>query len=1060
MLHCSSYVNGIRLGHPDATLGYFTQFQRRIPYDAYDVTSLLHGGMNTLAVLLGNGWYSAPSDNKFMPVLGYKPVGVRSLRVLCNIRLANGTKLRFGTGGKDSAWPWRHGAGSLVVDQLFLGETIDNRLTTKGWKLNGFDDSDWALATVAIPPPIPKLPTSLKCPDGQHVDYIQDTGDNGSCDCAEYCASDWSSLLSLQRPEWVGATSAWNFTDEHGNLICACIQASHFCRRRNQSWGCSDICSHANTTIPTPHNYCAPIATSPQNGQLEWKPIGELTSFISPEIRRHEPRSAVSIRQSPTGSWVFDFGVNMAMQCVLQIESEGDLSGTRLRLRHAEQQTADGSIVISNDLGGEQGRTTFILDDTVGVQTFETTFAYFGARFVDVEGWPSGRVPTADSLTCYFVHTALDQWSSIHFTSVFHPDAAVILNGLHDITMQSALSNFMSTPTDCPSREKRGWTGDGQAAAETLMYNFDMSAAYPKWIGDIAHATQCNFHANRSNCSAEDPFCRVEGDSALVPDIAPLLFASGLDRCTGPGDPAWSSGYIALLDWVHRYYNDTAVLQHHYANAKAYMLELLKYVNTTSGGSFLLDLSYPATRYGDWVSSAGEGGVRHTSNLINGFYWLKQIRIMRAAAQHLGQSSDETMWASLATRGAASYNNLYYSESEGLYKDIECASDASRERTGGADRARDQETNVPPCHSNSKDGELSVQTAQSLPLFLGLPATDEDTKRVGDALANDVLTGQFPGRTTTGLVGTKYVLSALVGTGHADIALQVATAMEYPSWGRMLPPSVHPLGAGEGTLWEQWRGDLHQGFGSRNHIMFGGFEGPYFFGNLAGIQNGGYSWDKITIAPTVSGVLSGVDATVGTLRGPIRVKWTSDAGVVCGVGLENDDKCSQPAVINCSANSGGLITNILYASYGNPSGRCGNWSSTCAANSSMHVVRDACLGKSSCVINATNSVFGGHDPCPGVPKTLAIEVTCSGFFGISTSIPVGSTAWVRLPLLANATAANTKVSESGTLVWEAGTFHRGSASGVVGMFADDTPAGQVIVAHVLSGAYTFHMETV
>ena len=65
----------------------------------------------------------------------------------------------------------------------------------------------------------------------------------------------------------------------------------------------------------------------------------------------------------------------------------------------------------------------------------------------------------------------------------------------------------MSTPTDCPSREKRGWTGDGQAAAETLIYNFDMSVNYPKWLGDIADAQQCNFHAVGRKCSEDEPFC-------------------------------------------------------------------------------------------------------------------------------------------------------------------------------------------------------------------------------------------------------------------------------------------------------------------------------------------------------------------------------------------------------------------------------------------------------------------------------------------------------------------------------------------------------------------------
>ena len=81
-------------------------------------------------------------------------------------------------------------------------------------------------------------------------------------------------------------------------------------------------------------------------------------------------------------------------------------------------------------------------------------------------------------------------------------------------------------------------TGDGQTAAETLLYNFDMSAAYPKWLGDIAHAAQCNFHANRSTCTDDDPFCRVDGDAANVPEQAPLFFDGGLDKCSPAGDPA------------------------------------------------------------------------------------------------------------------------------------------------------------------------------------------------------------------------------------------------------------------------------------------------------------------------------------------------------------------------------------------------------------------------------------------------------------------------------------------------------------------------------------------
>ena len=83
------------------------------------------------------------------------------------------------------------------------------------------------------------------------------------------------------------------------------------------------------------------------------------------------------------------------------------------------------------------------------------------------------------------------------------------------------------------------------------------------------------------------------------------------------------------------------------------------------------------------------------------------------------------------------------------------------------------------------------------------------------------------------------------------------------------------VGQGEGTLWERWEGDLHTHAGSRNHIMLGGFDGPYFFGNLAGLQQSAASraWDDVIVQPTVAGELAGVSATLHTLRGPLTVEW-------------------------------------------------------------------------------------------------------------------------------------------------------------------------------------------
>ena len=402
---------------------------------------------------------------------------------------------------------------------------------------------------------------------------------------------------------------------------------------------------------------------------------------------------------------------------------------------------------------------------------------------MEIVGWPAGSQPTPDSMTCYFVHSALQSQSSISFVTrdidtQTTTDSASILEGIHDIVIRSALSNFMTIPTDCPSREKRGWTGDGQTAAETLIYNFDMSAAYPKWLGDIAQAQQCN--NNRSQCPAsEGPFCRQPGDGQNVPDMAPMLFANG-QYCTGGGDVAWGSGYVNVLDWVHRYYADHQLASFHYENALAYLEFLNASVHASpTPNNALLDLTHP-TIYGDWCAAVEPYGSRHTSNIINGFFWLKGAGIAASLSDYLNKPDAAATWDDVYKRGRAQFNELYLANVETGYSDVVCATPGDRQSK--------------PCYEPSIDGPLSAQTLQSLPITLGLPSNETQWKAVGAALANAVTGNNFTNRTDTGLVGTKYVLPALVATGRPDLAMEIATAMEYPSWGRMLPPTVHPLG--------------------------------------------------------------------------------------------------------------------------------------------------------------------------------------------------------------------------------------------------------------------------
>ena len=90
-----------------------------------------------------------------------------------------------------------------------------------------------------------------------------------------------------------------------------------------------------------------------------------------------------------------------------------------------------------------------------------------------------------NSLTAYFVHSDVPQKGTIHTSNA-------LINRLWWATNNAYLSNLMGYPTDCPQREKNGWTGDGHFAIETALYNYDGITVYEKWLADHRDEQQPN----------------------------------------------------------------------------------------------------------------------------------------------------------------------------------------------------------------------------------------------------------------------------------------------------------------------------------------------------------------------------------------------------------------------------------------------------------------------------------------------------------------------------------------------------------------------------------------
>jgi alpha-L-rhamnosidase len=142
------------------------------------------------------------------------------------------------------------------------------------------------------------------------------------------------------------------------------------------------------------------------------------------------------------------------------------------------------------------------------------------------------------------------------------------MNKLYNMSINSIYSNYHGFPTDCPHREKNGWTGDAQLSLETCLYNFDMAEAYRKWLND--------FIDNQ----------RLSGQiSAIIPTC-------GWGFNWGSG-PAWDIALFRISYAMKKYYNDNAICKKMYPVMKKYFDYISSYVKNGLLAMGLGDWNYP-----------------------------------------------------------------------------------------------------------------------------------------------------------------------------------------------------------------------------------------------------------------------------------------------------------------------------------------------------------------------------------------------------------------------------------------------------------------------------------
>lgn len=539
-----------------------------------------------------------------------------------------------------------------------------------------------------------------------------------------------------------------------------------------------------------------------------------IVGSVAPPVRRVEELRPVSVNRLPDGSSLVDLGQNI--NGWVRVDDLGP-SGTTLVLRHGEHVGPDGDLTTSHldvDLPMlpaplPLGQVDVVTSAGLPGDSFEPRFTTHGFRYVRIEGHP--RVLHPDDVTGVVVH------SDLRRTGWFACSDGR-LERLHDAVVGSLRGNVCDIPTDCPQRERAGWSGDWHVFAPTAAALFDVLGFSRKWLRDVA---------------------LDQRDDGCVANMSPCPPAEGFD---GPiaflnGSAGWGDVVVATPWDLYEAYGDVSLLRESWPSATRW-----------------LDFAIRSAAGGRHPDRADQPVAPHEEFLWDtGFHWGEwlepgvEVGDFRA---FVGADKSEVATAYLH-RSAATLVRV----GELLGEDV-----TRYRRVADGARAAWRAEWVEP------DGTLRVQTQASHVRALAFDLVPEDLRgAVAERLVE--LVAQADGHLATGFLSTGLLLPTLAEAGHVGTAYELLQQDTEPSWLTMID-------RGATTVWERWDGvdDAGGAHGSLNHYSKGAVA-SFLHRHVAGLRPTAPGYRTFRVAPQPGGGLTWAMFRHDSPFGPIEVRW-------------------------------------------------------------------------------------------------------------------------------------------------------------------------------------------
>ncbi|MEU4162922.1 family 78 glycoside hydrolase catalytic domain [Actinoplanes sp. NPDC026670] len=566
----------------------------------------------------------------------------------------------------------------------------------------------------------------------------------------------------------------------------------------------------------TDFTYAAPAPAPVLVDAVTAPPVDVSTA---PPVRRIEQLRPRSLQRHANGSWIADFGQNAAGWIRL---SDLGPAGTRTVIDHGEHLDATGDLTTSHLDSAKPGQPPIPFvqrDQVVSAGTpgdvFEPRHTVHGFRYARIS---RGDVPLdPHALVMQVVHTDLPRTAT--FTCGDDD-----INRLHEIADWSFRSNAVDVPTDCPTRERLGWTGDYQVFAPTAARLYDVDGFSRKWLRSV-----------RDDQLADG---RIVNTS---PDHARLKVIDNPEAGHITGSAGWGDA-IVTVPWVlYETYGDRQVLAENvdaivrwveWALGKArdarHPSRVERSAEPLPHEQYLWDGSF---HWGEWLEPGDPGPAANPmawfmadKGEVGTAYLYRSVRTLAQVAAELGRDEEAIRYAGIAEQVRAAWQTEFL------------------------------------------DGGQRRQAFYVRALAFGLVPPELRATFAGELVTLIRAAGTHLG---TGFLSTADLLPVLADTGHADVAYDLLFQRTSPSWLGMLD-------RGATTIWEDWDGVSADGTAtaSLNHYSKGAVI-RFLHTHTLGLRQapGSIAWERFVVAPVPDERIGWARGTFDSPQGLITVSW-------------------------------------------------------------------------------------------------------------------------------------------------------------------------------------------